>query len=251
MTALPPAGWYPDPEAGGTTWRWWDGTNWSPPAYGYGAGYGYGAVAPAVMLESYRKATSKFGNWLRWAMLGNLLSFLAISLGVALVFRGNAFDRAGNGVYGDTQFSGGFLAFQLVSLPLNLVSFAYIGSFIAWIYQAGKFAEARGWPAARGRTLGAFSLLIPVVNLWWPYEAVRDSYPPGSSPPFLVAWWVSYLVTPILAFPGILAGLFGTPVQMGIAIGIGACALAVPVWLGWKVIRDVEAMQRANSPAPA
>ena len=38
---------------------------------------------------------------------------------------------------------------------------------------------------------------------------------------------------------------------MGIAIGIGACALAMPVWFGWKLIADVEAMQRANSPAPA
>ena len=34
-------------------------------------------------------------------------------------------------------------------------------------------------------------------------------------------------------------------------VTIGACALAIPVWLGWKVIRDVEAMQRANSPAPS
>ena len=255
MTALPPAGWYPDPEAAGTTWRWWDGTHWSPPAYpsgyGYGGGYGYGAVAPAFMADRYRNGTSKYGNWLRWAMLGNLFSFLAISIGAALVFHGNVLDRGTNGMYGETRFSGGFLAFQLVSLPLNLITLAYLGSLIAWIYQAGKFAEACGWPAERGRTLGAFSVLIPIVNLWWPYEAVRDSYPPGSSPSFLVAWWVSYLVAPFLAIPSFFAGLFGTPLQIVIAIGISACALAIPVWFGWKLIRDVDVMQRANGPAPA
>jgi hypothetical protein len=244
MTELPPAGWYPDPEARGTTWRWWDGTRWSAPAYGYGGGYG--AVVPAVVLERYRAATSKFGSWLRWAMLANLLSFVVIAIGVALVFRGNFFDRVDGPISGETQFSGSFLAIQLVSLPLNLVSFAYVGSLIAWIYQAGKFAEARGWPASRGRTLGAFSVLIPVVNLWWPYEAVRDSYPPGSAPPVLLKWWVSYLVTPICAFPALVFGFFGTPLLIVVAIVFGAGAMAIPVWFGWQLIRDVEAMQRAD-----
>jgi hypothetical protein len=184
-------------------------------------------------------------------MLVNPVSFVAFSVAIALIFRGHAFETVNNRNSGEPQFFGAFSAFQLVSLPLNVVSFAYIGSFIAWIYQAGKFAEARGWPAVRGRTLGAFSVLIPVVNLWWPYEAVRDSYPPGSSPSLLLKWWVSYLVTPLFALPGLFLGLFGTPVEIAVAITIGACALAIPVWLGWKVIRDVEAMQRANSPAPS
>ena len=34
--------------------------------------------------------------------------------------------------------------------------------------------------------------------------------------------------------------------QIVLAIGISACALAIPVWFGWKLIRDVDAMQRAN-----
>jgi hypothetical protein len=143
------------------------------------------------------------------------------------------------------------IAIQLVSLPLNAVVFAYLGSLIAWIYQAGKFAEARGWPAVRGRTLGAFSVLIPIVNLWWPYEAVRDSYPPGSAPPLLLRWWVSYLVTPLLSLPVFFVALFGPPVLIVVAIAFAAGALAIPVWLGWRVVRDVEAMQRANTPVAA
>jgi hypothetical protein len=249
MTALPPAGWYPDPEAAGTTWRWWDGTNWSPPAYGYGYAYGYAygyGIAPAVVAESYRNATTKFGKWLRWAMLANYVALVVAFVAFGLAFRGNGLDFAP----GDSgPFSGRFLLLQLAFLPLNVASLADRGLLIAWMYQAGKFAEARGWPAARGRVLGAFSVLIPVVSLWWPYEAVRDAYPPGSSQPFLLEWWVSYLVAPIIGLPVFLAALFGTPLQIVIAIAVAACVLVVPVWFGWKLIADVEAMQRANSPA--
>ena len=246
MTALPPAGWYPDPEAGGTTWRWWDGTRWSPPPYGHGSDDG---VAPAFVSERYRNATSKFGNWLRWAMLASLVLSIGFWVVAALAFRGKAFELGPSDGASRSQFGGGFIAFQLVVLPLNVVVFGYIGLLIAWIYQAGKFAEARGWPAARDRALGAVSVLIPVVSLWWPYQAVRDAYPPGSSPSFLLKWWVSYLVTPILALPVFLVTLFGTPVEVVVAIGIAVGAVMIPVRLGWKVIRDLEAMQRANTSA--
>jgi hypothetical protein len=60
---------------------------------------------------------------------------------------------------------------------------------------------------------------------------------------------VSYLVTPFLALPVFAFAIFGSPAQITIAIVITGCALVVPVWFGWQVIRDVEAMQRAATPA--
>ena len=167
------------------------------------------------MAESYRKATTKFGNWLRWAMLANFVALMVAFIAFGLAFRGNGLDFApGDG----GPFSGRIIAVQLAFLPLNVASLADRGLLIAWIYQAGKFAEPRGRPAARGRVLGAFSVLIPVVSLWWPYEAVRDAHPPGSSQPFLLKWWVSYLVAPIIGLPVFLTALFGTPLQIVLAI---------------------------------
>jgi hypothetical protein len=138
---------------------------------------------------------------------------------------------------------------QLAFLPLSLLSLAYVGTLIAWIFQAGKFAEARGWPAARDRSLGAFSVLIPIVSLWWPYEAVRDAYPPGSSSPLVLRWWVSYLVAPVVFPLMFFFALVAPPLVIAVAITIAACGLTIPVWFGWKLIADVEVMQRANSPA--
>ena len=246
MTALPPAGWYPDPQVGGTRWRWWDGYAWAPPSYGYDP------AAAALALVTHRDATSRYGNWLRWAMAANVgISLLALG-GIAFFLHRKGFDFGTTDPDGTPHFSSWFVVVQFASLPLNLVSLAYLGSLIAWLYQAGKFAEARGWPAVRGRALGAFSVIIPVVNLWWPYEAVRDSYPPGSDHSLVLRWWLSYLLVPFAAGAiAIGAGFFGSTAVVWIALLTAGCLLAIPVWLGWQVIRDVEVMQRANSPAAA
>jgi len=106
-----------------------------------------------------------------------------------------AFDLVDTSVSG-TQFPRGAIAFQLFALPFGLVTWAYIGLFVAWLYHAGRFADLHSWPAVRSRTLGAFSPLIPIVNLWWPYEAIRDCFPPGARPRVTLWWFVLQLVLP-------------------------------------------------------
>ena len=49
---------------------------------------------------------------------------------------------------------------------------------------------------SRARTLGAFSVLIPIVNFWWPYEAIRDCYPPGGRSAVALRWFVLSCVVP-------------------------------------------------------
>ena len=207
MTALPPSGWYPDPEAGGTAWRWWDGSHWSPPPpAGYRQRRPYAGVwrgAPEFIAEKISVAgTSKYGTWLRWAMVGNAAcSCLAARSCRPSCFTATACTSRTDDRYGEPQFSGGFLAFQFASIPLSFVSYAYLG-YAHRLDLSGREVRRSAWLAReRGRTLGAFSVLIPIVQWWWPYEAVRDSYPPGSCPSLVLKWWVCYLVTPILAIP--------------------------------------------------
>ena len=49
--------------------------------------------------------------------------------------------------------------------------------------------------------MGGF--LIPVVNLWWPYQSVRDLFPVGHPARRVVGrWWAQYLsagFTPLVA----------------------------------------------------
>jgi hypothetical protein len=248
MTGLPPAGWFPDPETGGTTWRWWDGFRWAPPGWGHQQAYDPAAFARA--LGSLAETTRNTGKWLRWSMAAYAVSLFLVVVGIAIVLHGGIhFDHTDPD--GTVHISRALVAVQLISIPYSLVNYAYLALFIAWLYNAGKFADTQRWPAARSRTLAAFSPLIPIVIFWWPYEAIRDLYPPGGRPDVALQWWVSYLIAPVAACASvIITTLFAPAAVTAIVVVLAAGVLTTPVVLGWKLVDDLDAMQRAHS-APA
>ena len=145
--------------------------------------------------------------------------------------------------------SGGFIAMQLLSLPLSLLGLGFTALLIAWIYHAGDHAAAMGWPSVRGRTLGAFSILIPIVNLWWPYEAIRDAYPPGADRGPLLRWWLSYLIVPgLTSLVVFVVVLVGTTAVVWFTFVIAAACSTIPVIFGWRLLDDFD---RAVSGQPA
>ena len=91
--------------------------------------------------------------------------------------------------------------------------------------------------------------LIPIVQLWWPYEAIRDLYPPGGRPDVALQWWLVYLIAPYVAFVSvIITTLIAPTVVTVIVVLLAGGLLVVPVVLGWKLIDNVDAMQRAHVP---
>jgi hypothetical protein len=245
MTALPPAGWFPDPETGGTTWRWWDGFRWAPPGWGHRPVYDPAAFARTLAAQA--ETTRNTGKWFRWAMAAAMVSVFFVIVGIAIAFHGG-FRFEHTDPDGRVHVSGAFVAWQLISLPYGLLGWAYLALFIAWLHNAGKFADSQRWPAVRSRTLGAFSPLIPIVNLWWPYEAIRDLYPPGGRPDFALHWWLSYLIAPFVAFVSVIVTTLLAPTAVtAVVVLLAGGLLAVPVVLGWKLVDDLDAMQRAHS----
>jgi hypothetical protein len=245
MTGLPPAGWFPDPETGGTTWRWWDGFRWAPPGWGHQQAYDPAAFARA--LASQAETARNTGKWFRWAMAGFAVSLFLVMVGSAFLFHGGIhFDHTDPD--GTVHISRTFVVAQLISLPYGFVGHAYLALLIAWLYNAGKFADTQRWPTVRSRTLGAFSPLIPIVNLWWPYDAIRDLYPPGGRPDVALRWWLSYLIAPPVAFVSVIVTTAFAPAAVtAIVVVLAGGLLVVPVVLGWKLVDDLDAMQRAHS----
>ena len=243
MTTAPPPGWYPDPEAAGRQWRWWDGARWAPPGYGYAPPFDPSAYAHAR--HEHAGATHNTARWLRWAMVAAAIyGWLGFVVFAATIheLRDGLTDADAFGVG-----SGRLVALRVVSLPFQIGALGYIALLVAWIYNTGKFAELQRWPAARGRTLGAFSVIIPIVNLWWPYEAIRDSFPPGNAPRVVLHWWLAQLLLgPIFGLLVIVSALAGTTALTITFAIMGAAVIPIPIVLGWRLIDAVDAMQRAH-----
>ena len=94
--------------------------------------------------------------------------------------------------------------------------------FFVWQYRAATTAKLLGYPAKRSPGMGVGSYFIPVVDLWFPYQALRDCLPPGDKNRKVVLWvWllilattavsilfeVSFLLPPWVRFIGVVAGI--------------------------------------------
>lgn len=94
-------------------------------------------------------------------------------------------------------------AYDIAALPLMLAMLvAYVGTCL-WLYQARVNAEnlAPTTPHVRGRAWAWGGWIVPVVNLWFPFQVVRDTWRASTAdrPTGLLGWWwaswLVYLVT--------------------------------------------------------
>jgi len=152
---------------------------------------------------------------------------------LAFALTGALFNGSRHGLFttnpdGTTQVSNHLVALQLASTPMSLLGLAFVGLLIAWIYQAGKFAEMNGWPTVRNRTLGAFSILIPIVNFWFPYQAIRDCLPlDDPNRARILQWWLAYMVGEVVGGAAFIAAFFSSGT---------AAALSIPAAVLWIAV---------------
>jgi hypothetical protein len=90
------------------------------------------------------------------------------------------------------------LAFDVVGL---LLFFAIMPVFLVWLYRASGNAHASGCPQRRSAGWAVGGWFVPVIFLWFPYQAVCDIWRAGQPPerrtgiPWLVvAWWACWLL---------------------------------------------------------
>jgi hypothetical protein len=249
-----PPGWYPDP-AGGPGQRWWDGYAWTgstalpavappPPPSAYPSNLPpppptYGTAPPWVPVP--RNARDLVGQELRisrWAQIA--LAFPAVVILVDLIGAvadasqwrnfGHQFHLALNAAQNHQTVSlgaapepyGGFSALVF------LVAVAAIVIECVWQFRAASAARAMGLPAKRSPGWGVGVWFIPVVNLWMPYQAIRDCLARDDpNRAMVLRYWLLYLGMYLGGTLTVIGLMVSTPVGVVFALGAALCALGV------------------------
>lgn len=236
MTA--PAGWYPDPWRQGP-WRWWDGAVWTGHV---------GAGTPPLEDESGPAA------WARWAPV--VWALTAAGGAVASPWTGHSLrvsiDRLRQQI-NDGSASGTSIQVHVPAAltVVNLVNLVLLGVgivFLVWQHRAAGNARRLGYPARLSPGLGVGGWFIPVVNLWYPFWALRDCLPPDHPRRRGAGWvWAAYLGAGFGGAACVVAGVFSVAAAVVLAVAV----TAVAGWAAWRgqILVDaiVEDHRRASS----
>ena len=246
---LPAAAWYVDPGGSGGL-RWWDGERWTE----------HVSVASETRVTATEKGTPSDPTQLhaRAVSTGRLVRTLLIFAGPALAatiisgafqmrWLADNFDavwrdaEAGRAIRIPLSASGGsFLsAFSQVGGLVCLVTGVF---FLLWLGQSGRVAKSLGFVLRRSPWLGAWSLVIPVVQWWWPYRATLDLLPESDvNKSSVTRWWLPWLGTSVAQVALVIAAFAAMPdiAISVIAAGGSICALLAAV-KARSVIAEVE-----------
>jgi hypothetical protein len=185
-------GWHPDPW-GTPKYRWFDGQAWTKSVWPPDE-----PVAPLVPVATTSAVAEEltFARWARTALIVAVPLYLVGSLVALAQMRVIAdhwdeFTRAAqNGDRFEPAIPGWVYGLQ----PLQFVLLGAQIVFIVWCYKAARAGRDLHMPARRSPGWAIGSWLIPILNLWWPYQSVADALPPEHPGRRVVLrWWQAWI----------------------------------------------------------
>jgi len=129
----------------------------------------------------------------------------------------------------------------------GLVGLGAVVCLLIWQYRAARAARSLGYPARHGPGWGVGCWFVPVVNLWFPYQAIRDCLPSGAPARALVLrLWLSlvalYLLSPLTQ----LALLYRRPLGVALLVALSALS-ALYALSGVRVVAAIAAAHRPGA----
>jgi hypothetical protein len=243
MTQPAPPGWYPDPWRAAPL-RWWDGAQWSP------------FTAPRTLPDQFARpradAATPFASEDRvwrlaragvWVWLGVQLAQCAVLLAIMPSFASQfrTYLRTSHPVNSTPPALPAGFAWVYA---LDVVVMAAGVAFLIWQYSAADTARQLGYPSRRSPGLGVGAWFIPIVNLWWPYQALSDCLPPGHPARGSAIYsWLGYVFAGLFVSAGVLTDFFSS-VPAGILMAVGLALYATAATIGTRLVRAITADHR-------
>lgn len=210
------AGWYPDPWRQAPL-RWWDGTQWHAATT---APHGVSFPTPPDAAAKLRQQRS-WGAWHRRLVVVTPVVLFLFALVYGLF--GRSLTTLAENL--DQPFPESpppaIIWVQLSSVVLSPLTIGALVVRLGWFSHAVGTARALGRHTRRDVALATVGWLIPVVNLWWPCQDVRDLTPEGDpARKHLGWWWACYLSQGFAFVPPFFGGVFGAPVALIVALAV-------------------------------
>jgi hypothetical protein len=176
-----------------------------------------GGPAPTLRLAEEHTAA-------RWARLG--LAWGGPALGVSTIaaaFQWNwiadhwdEITAPGSSVSSTNGNSGAAVVGQLAGLALLIAGVL----FLIWFHRSAVLAASSGLRAHRSPGWATASFIIPVLNLWWPYQSTCDLLPANHPARAAVRrWWALWIACTIGGIAVIIAA-FVDPVVLAVSAAV-------------------------------
>jgi hypothetical protein len=223
----PPPGWYADP-GGQLGWRWWAGDRWSEHFAPVSMPYPAGSTTDKGVAASLQAKQARLDGFIAaaawiWAavgIVGVLVNWANVDYYRAVWHWWHAALHAGSiGGPAPAQPTRPLSSslFSLVSLGLLVIEVF----FFIWQYRAATVARSLRYSALHSPGWGVGCWFVPVVNLWMPYQAIRDCLPSGhSARRHILYTWLLLLLTSLLV-PATLVALVGAP-SVGVVLAVAS-----------------------------
>jgi hypothetical protein len=138
-----------------------------------------------------------------------------------------------------------------VSSVASLLLLVVAVCFLIWQHDAAKVARRLGYPARRSPGLGVGAWFIPVVNLWFPYQALRDCLPPQHPMGHLGLWaWLAYLGGGLVGGAAAITSISSMEAAIVLLVVSAGCWAAAAT-LGCKLVTAITEDHRQAAPRGA
>jgi amino acid transporter len=177
-SALPRAGWYPDPDVPGQI-RWWDGFQWQ--------------VSKPVD-EVYQPLGRSF-TVLGWLLTG-LLATIAALFVARIVLSGWASGAVVHAIQ-DGELAAPETYDRFDRLTVLATTGCLVAAIVIWcVWQHQAASSTDHDELRRSPRMHVLSWFIPVVSLWFPLQNMRDLWDVNVGPRrrFLVGWWWAFWI---------------------------------------------------------
>jgi hypothetical protein len=109
-----------------------------------------------------------------------------------------------------------------------LLGIAALVVTLVWQHRAASAARAFGFPTTHSPAWGVGSWFVPVINFWFPYQAIRDCLPlDDPNRARVLQWWLAYIAGTVVGIAAFFAALFSSGTAIVFSIPAAALWLVV------------------------